>query len=88
MLKSWHVQASASVLDCDLVIMPVHLSVHWTCAAINLRDRELLYLDSMGVRSCYTCSVTALPAPSLLQGNAIQPRLAGPGMTFELNQRI
>ena len=43
-------QASASVLDCDLVIMPVHLAMHWTCAAVNLRDRELLYLDSMGVR--------------------------------------
>jgi len=40
------------VLDCDLVVMPVHLAMHWTCAVINLRDHEFLYLDSMGVR-CY-----------------------------------
>ena len=38
------------MLDCDLVIMPVHLAMHWTCAVVNLRDHELLYLDSMGVR--------------------------------------
>ena len=40
------------MLDCDLVVMPVHLAMHWTCAVINLRDHEFLYLDSMGVR-CY-----------------------------------
>ena len=43
-------QASASVLDCDLVLAPVHLSMHWTCVAVNLRDQEIVYLDSMGVR--------------------------------------
>ncbi len=38
------------MLDCDLVVMPVHLAMHWTCAVVNLRDHEFLYLDSMGVR--------------------------------------
>ena len=41
------------MLDCDLVVMPVHLAMHWTCAVVNLRDHELLYLDSMGVRCCF-----------------------------------
>ena len=43
-------QASPSVLDCDLIIAPVHLKLHWTCAMANLRDQEIVYLDSMGVR--------------------------------------
>ena len=48
------------MLDCDLVVMPVHLAMHWTCAVINLRDRELLYLDSMGVRS-YSRTLISYP---------------------------
>ena len=43
-------QASASVLDCDLILAPVHLLMHWTCVMANLRDHEIVYLDSMGVR--------------------------------------
>lgn len=46
-------QASATVLECDKLIIPVHLGCHWTCAVINLRDRGICYFDSLGV-SC-TC---------------------------------
>lgn len=42
-------QASNSILDCDRLIAPVHLAVHWTCAVADLKAQELLYLDSMGV---------------------------------------
>ena len=42
-------QASESVLDCDLVIVPVHLGNHWVCAVVSFRDREIVYLDSMKV---------------------------------------
>ncbi|KAK9817166.1 hypothetical protein WJX72_010594 [[Myrmecia] bisecta] len=45
-LATWG-QASASVLDCDVIIMPVHLGLHWTCAVVRLTDRELVYYDSM-----------------------------------------
>lgn len=47
-LKKWKDQFS-TILDCDLIIMPVHLGVHWTCAIISLRDQELWYCDSMSV---------------------------------------
>ena len=43
-------QASDCVLDCDLVIVPVHLGAHWVCAAVSFRDQEIVYLDSMKVR--------------------------------------
>jgi sentrin-specific protease 1 len=31
----------------DKVIIPIHLGVHWTCAVINLRDKQFEYYDSM-----------------------------------------
>jgi hypothetical protein len=31
----------------DKVVVPIHLGVHWTCAVINLRDRQFEYYDSM-----------------------------------------
>jgi Ulp1 family protease len=41
---------SATILEVDRVIMPVHLGNHWTCAVIDLAAQELVYYDSMGVR--------------------------------------
>lgn len=60
-------QASPTVLDCDRVIVPVHLPAHWTCAVIDLQRQELCYYDSMGVRllCCPThpgCGPVALAA--------------------------
>jgi len=43
-------QMSATILDVDRIIMPVHLGIHWTCAVIDLAAKELVYYDSMGVR--------------------------------------
>ncbi|CAD7704767.1 unnamed protein product [Ostreobium quekettii] len=49
-LKRWG-QACDSVLDCDLLVFPVHLGAHWTCAAANLKEQRLIYMDSFhGVR--------------------------------------
>lgn len=42
-------QSSCSVLDCDRLIAPVHLGVHWTCAMADLSNKEFIYYDSMGV---------------------------------------
>jgi len=42
-------QMSATILDVDRIIMPVHLGNHWTCAVIDLAAKELVYYDSMGV---------------------------------------
>ena len=42
-------QASSCVLDCHRIIVPVHLSVHWTCAVIDLEHEKLAFYDSMGV---------------------------------------
>ncbi|CAG9462350.1 unnamed protein product [Pedinophyceae sp. YPF-701] len=41
-------QKSECVLDCDLLLVPVHLGNHWTCAAVDLRNKALHFLDSLG----------------------------------------
>ena len=37
-----------NLFDYDLVIVPVHLGVHWTLAAVDLAGRRLSYYDSLG----------------------------------------
>ncbi|KAM3957697.1 LOW QUALITY PROTEIN: uncharacterized protein ACR2FA_008270 [Aphomia sociella] len=32
----------------DLMVVPVHLGVHWCLSLIDFRDKKILYLDSMG----------------------------------------
>lgn len=49
---------SATILEVDRVIMPVHLGNHWTCAVIDLAAQELVYYDSMGVRFKHRCPGT------------------------------
>lgn len=40
-------QTSKSILECDRVIAPVHLGCHWTCAVVDLKNKEFGYYDSM-----------------------------------------
>ena len=32
----------------DRILFPIHLGVHWTLAAALMKEREIVYLDSMG----------------------------------------
>lgn len=43
-------QASKTVVDCDRLIAPINLPAHWVCAVADLQRKELVFLDSMGVR--------------------------------------
>jgi sentrin-specific protease 1 len=38
-----------SVLDCAIILMPVHRGRHWSLAVMDLHNRELKYLDSLGL---------------------------------------
>ena len=51
-------QLSASLLDCDRLIMPVHLPNHWVAAMVDLKNERLTYYDSMGVRDPSQCQPT------------------------------
>jgi len=61
------------LLDCDLVVVPVHQAMHWVLAVIDIKQREITYLDSLGgvdrnclVRNCgpprTRCNASANPA--------------------------
>ena len=63
-LERWG-QPSPTVLECDKLIIPVHLGCHWTCAVVSLRDREIWYFDSLGVSLPRTAVPPVPPLPVL-----------------------
>jgi sentrin-specific protease 1 len=47
-VRRWTVRARVDVAALDLVLLPVNLdNFHWVLAAVDLKRREFLYLDSM-----------------------------------------
>ncbi|XP_013742926.2 ubiquitin-like-specific protease ESD4 isoform X1 [Brassica napus] len=48
-VRRWTTQRKLgyALIDCDMIFVPIHRSVHWTLAVINNRDRKFLYLDSL-----------------------------------------
>lgn len=39
---------STNIFDLDLVLLPVHLGMHWCMACIDMRQRKIVYYDSLG----------------------------------------
>lgn len=35
------------IYEKDLIIIPIHMNVHWTCAVINLLEKRIEYYDSL-----------------------------------------
>lgn len=48
-VKKWTERAGVDVMRLDLILFPVNLdNAHWILAAIDLRAREYIYIDSLG----------------------------------------
>ena len=64
-------QTAECVLDMDRLIVPVHLGMHWTCAVIDMEQREIRYYDSMAVRNNPppTLLSPSYPIKSLIQAS-------------------
>jgi sentrin-specific protease 1 len=45
-VKRW--TRKVDIFEFDKLIIPIHLSAHWTCAVINFRDKRFEYYDSLG----------------------------------------
>jgi hypothetical protein len=67
------------VLDVDLLLVPVHLGNHWTCACVDLQRRELRYYDSFQVPASF------LPAPNPGLQCSSQARSLVPGRSNRLS---
>ncbi|KFK30643.1 hypothetical protein AALP_AA6G008600 [Arabis alpina] len=48
-LKRWTTKKKLGyhLIDCDIIFVPIHEREHWTLVVINMRERKLLYLDSL-----------------------------------------
>ena len=47
MIDDVQIQVSESVLDTDLIFVPVNRNLHWTLAVIDLKVHEFRYYESM-----------------------------------------
>ena len=36
-----------TVLDCDLLFVPIHEGIHWTLVVVDFKNKEFRYYDSM-----------------------------------------
>ncbi|XP_033229368.1 sentrin-specific protease 1-like isoform X2 [Belonocnema kinseyi] len=45
-LKRW--TRKADIFSMDIVVVPIHLGIHWCMSIIDFRDKTIRYFDSMG----------------------------------------
>lgn len=46
-VRRWAKKAKVDIAKCDLVLVPVHLGVHWCMSVINARQKRFEYWDSL-----------------------------------------
>ncbi|ESQ33203.1 hypothetical protein EUTSA_v10005561mg, partial [Eutrema salsugineum] len=48
-VRRWTTQRKLgyNLIDCDIIFVPIHGSLHWSLAMINIRECKFLYLDSL-----------------------------------------
>ncbi len=45
-------QPSTTLLDVDRIVLPInHNNLHWTCAVIDIKNKEIVTYDSLHVRT-------------------------------------
>lgn len=44
-IKRW--TKKVDIFSFDMILVPIHLGVHWCCAEINLKERSIRYFDSL-----------------------------------------
>mmetsp|Transcript_38136 Transcript_38136/g.64081 ORF Transcript_38136/g.64081 Transcript_38136/m.64081 type:complete len:205 (+) Transcript_38136:1207-1821(+) len=48
-VSRWDRKMKYNFLDCDMLVVPIHLERHWALAVIHIKEARLEYLDSMGI---------------------------------------
>ena len=51
-IKRW--TRKVDIFTFDMVLVPIHLGIHWCCAEINFKERSISYYDSLH-NSNYAC---------------------------------
>ncbi|XP_077416112.1 sentrin-specific protease 2 [Vanacampus margaritifer] len=57
-VKRW--TKAVDIFQCDLLLVPLHLGVHWALAVIDLKAKTVKLYDSMGQRHDSICSLLLL----------------------------
>ncbi|KAF4795278.1 SUMO1/sentrin/SMT3 specific peptidase 2 [Turdus rufiventris] len=52
-VKKW--TKGVDIFQHDVILVPIHLTVHWTLLVIDLREKTIKYFDSLGQRGDQIC---------------------------------
>jgi len=47
-VQRWTGKLTYALHECDKIVVPIHLGMHWVLAVCDLKNKQLRYLDSMG----------------------------------------
>ncbi|KAF3322793.1 putative ubiquitin-like-specific protease 1B isoform X2 [Carex littledalei] len=58
-VRRWTTQKKLgySLINCDKIFVPIHKGTHWCLAVINVKQKSLQYLDSLGGMDCFVLGV-------------------------------
>ncbi|XP_020600378.1 ubiquitin-like-specific protease ESD4, partial [Phalaenopsis equestris] len=58
-VRRWTTQKKLgyTLIECEKVFVPVHKDIHWCLAVIDIKDKTLQYLDSLGGVDTYVLNV-------------------------------
>uniref|UniRef100_A0A7M4EHE4 SUMO specific peptidase 1 n=1 Tax=Crocodylus porosus TaxID=8502 RepID=A0A7M4EHE4_CROPO len=54
-VKRW--TKKVDIFSVDILLVPIHLGVHWCLAVVDFRKKTITYYDSMGGRNTEACSI-------------------------------
>ncbi|XP_032924469.1 sentrin-specific protease 2 [Catharus ustulatus] len=52
-VKKW--TKGVDIFEHDIILVPIHLRVHWTLLVVDLREKTITYFDSLGQRGDQIC---------------------------------
>ncbi|XP_056354492.1 sentrin-specific protease 2 isoform X2 [Oenanthe melanoleuca] len=52
-VKKW--TKGVDIFEHDVILVPIHLRIHWTLLVVDLREKAIKYFDSLGQRGDHIC---------------------------------
>ncbi|KAM7043847.1 sentrin-specific protease 2 [Acridotheres tristis] len=52
-VKKW--TKGVDIFEHDVILVPIHLRIHWTLLVVDLREKTIKYFDSLGERGDHIC---------------------------------
>ncbi|KAH0629023.1 hypothetical protein JD844_010766 [Phrynosoma platyrhinos] len=74
-VKRW--TKKVDIFSVDILLVPIHLGVHWCLAVIDFRKKTITYFDSMGGSNSEACRILLYSKPSICLLKEIPQQMNG-----------